>query len=65
MRAAMELALDPEKNFEIVNGVPEEKDANGARHGMIAARLATRLGGYVEADQLGVAFTEVNFNLVR
>ena len=63
MQAAMELALDPEKNYEIVNGVPEEKEMPGARHGMIAARLLTRLNNFIEANQLGVAFTEVNFNL--
>lgn len=65
MQAAMELALDAEKSYEIVNGVPEEKEMPGARHGMIAARLLVRLGGFVEANQLGVAFTEVNFNLGR
>lgn len=65
MQAAMELALDAEKNYELVNGVPEEKEMPGARHGMIAARLLVRLGGFVETNQLGVAFTEVNFNLGR
>ena len=63
MQAAMELALDPEKNYEIVNGVPEEKEMPGARHGMIAARLLTRLNSFIEANHLGVGFTEVNFNL--
>lgn len=63
MSVAVELALDPEKNYEIVNGVPEEKEMPGARHGMVAMRLAIRLGSFVEANQLGVAFTEVNFNL--
>ena len=65
MQATMELALDPEKNYEIVNGVPEEKEMPGARHGMIAMRLAIRLGGFIEANQLGQAFTEVNFKLVH
>lgn len=63
MHAAMELALDPEKNYEIVNGVPEEKEMPGARHGMIAALLLTRLNIFIEANQLGVAFTEVNFKI--
>ena len=65
MQAIMEkeLILDPEKSYEIVNGQPEEKEMPGARHGMIAMRLAIRLGGFVEAYQLGVAFTEVNFKI--
>ncbi len=63
MQAAMELALDPEKNYEIVNGAPEEKEMPGARHGMIAARLLIRLGGFIEANQLGETFTEVNFKI--
>lgn len=63
MQATMELALDPEKNYEIINGVPEEKETSGARHGMIAAGLLIRLGGFIEANQLGEAFTEVNFKI--
>ncbi len=63
MQATMELALDPEKSYEIVNGVPEEKEMPGARHGMIAARLLIRIGGFIEANKLGEAFTEVNFKI--
>ncbi|MBI1762923.1 MAG: Uma2 family endonuclease [Acidobacteria bacterium] len=65
MQAVMEkeLILDPEKSYEIVNGQPEEKERPGARHGMIAARLLSRLNSFVEAHQLGVAFTEVNFKI--
>jgi len=63
MQATMELALDPEKNYEIVNSQPEEKEMPGARHGMVAARLLIRLGGFIEANQLGETFTEVNFKI--
>ncbi len=65
MQAVMEreLTLDSDKSYEIVNGQPEEKEMPGARHGMIAARLVTRLNSFVEANQFGVTFTEVNFKI--
>jgi Uma2 family endonuclease len=45
--------LNPEKEYEIVAGRPEEKAMGGARHGGIGARLLIRLGSYVEAQHLG------------
>ena len=45
--------LDPEKEYEIVAGQPEEKTMGGARHGGIGARLLIRLGSYVETQRLG------------
>jgi Uma2 family endonuclease len=45
--------LNPEKEYEIVAGQPEEKAMGGARHGGIGARLLIRLGSYVEAQHLG------------
>jgi Uma2 family endonuclease len=45
--------LNPEKEYEIVAGQPEEKKMGGARHGGIGARLLIRLGSYVEAQRLG------------
>jgi hypothetical protein len=33
--AEVEAALDPERSYEIVNGVPEEKEMPGARHSAI------------------------------
>jgi len=45
--------LNPEKEYEIVAGQPEEKAMGGARHGGIGARLLIRLGSYVEAQRLG------------
>lgn len=67
MQAKMEkekaFVLDPEKRYEIINDQPEEKEMPGAKHGMIAARLLVRLGSFVEARQLGVTFTEVNFQI--
>ena len=48
-----EIILDPEKEYEIVDGQPEEKEMGGARHGGVGARLIARLVMHVEAHQLG------------
>jgi len=53
MASTTDLALDPEKEYEIVAGQPEAKERGGARHGGIGARLLGRLASYVEAHQLG------------
>ena len=45
--------LNPEKEYEIVAGQPEEKAMGGARHGGIGAWLLIRIGSYVEAQRLG------------
>src|SRR5215475_7558593 len=45
--------LNPEKEYEIVAGQPEEKALGGARHGGIGARLLSRLCSYVESEPLG------------
>lgn len=47
------VTLDLEKEYEIVDGVPKEKEMAGARHGGISTRLLIRLGSYVEANRLG------------
>ena len=51
-----EVVLDPEKEYEIVNGQPEEKDMAGARHSRIGTRLIGRLQPFVEAHELGEVF---------
>lgn len=53
MTDTTDLALNPEKEYEIVAGQPEEKEMGGARHGGVGARLLARLVNYVEAHQLG------------
>lgn len=65
MEATIEMAVAPdgERDYEIVNGQPEEREMPGARHGVIAARLIVRLGGYVEASGLGVVSSEANFKI--
>ena len=45
--------LNPEREYEIVAGQPEEKEMGGLRHGGVGARLIGRLTNFVEAHQLG------------
>jgi Uma2 family endonuclease len=52
-----EITLDAEREYEIVNGQPEVKEMASALHGGVTARLIVRLGGYVEANQLGGYYT--------
>lgn len=53
MSATAEIVLDPEKEYEIVDGQPVEKEMGGARHGGVGVRLIIRLGSHVEAHGLG------------
>jgi len=53
MAAIVEIARDEDKEYEIVNGQPEEKVMGGAQHGGIGVRFIIRLGGFVEAQRLG------------
>lgn len=55
--------LNPEKSYEIVNGLPEEKEMPGARHGGVAARLIIRLGNHVESNNLGELYSEASFTI--
>ena len=63
MQAMTEIMLDPEKNYEIVNGHPEEKEVPGARHSGICGRLERRLGSYAEANDLGEVYPEASFQI--
>lgn len=56
MTVTTNVTLDPEKEYEIVDGQPEEKEMGGARHGGVGTRLIIRLGGYVEAQGLGSVY---------
>jgi Uma2 family endonuclease len=47
------IALDPEKEYELVDGQPLEKEMGGAEHGGTGTRLIVRLGGHVETHRLG------------
>lgn len=50
------ITLDPDKEYEIVNGVPEEKEMAGARHGRVGMRLGARLSMFAEENDLGVVY---------
>jgi Uma2 family endonuclease len=53
----VELALDPEREYEIVNGKPEAKEMAGARHGGITARLLIEMGMHIKLNKLGAIYT--------
>ena len=53
MSVMTEIVLDTEKEYEIVNGLPEEKEMAGARHGGVGARLLIELGIYLKTNHLG------------
>lgn len=65
MSAVMELALESEKSYEIVNGQPEEKEMAGGTHGVICANIAGELRNYLKTQKRGLACTEVNFKIGR
>ena len=53
MSVTAEIALNPDKEYEIVAGQPEEKEMGGGRHSGIGSRLLALLWLHVEAHQLG------------
>ncbi len=55
--------LDPEKRYEFVDGVWEEKEMPGARHSGVCGRLARQLGNFVEAHSLGEIYPEASFQI--
>jgi Uma2 family endonuclease len=63
MESLAELALDPERNYEFVNGEPEVKEMPGARHSGICGRLERRLGTFVETNTLGEVYPEASFQI--
>ncbi len=54
--AEIETALDPEKEYEIVNGQPEEKEMAGALHSGVGTRLIIELGYYCKIHKLGAVY---------
>jgi Uma2 family endonuclease len=50
--SAPPVELDPEKEYEIVDGQPEEKMA-GARHGRVGMLLGSRISLHAESNNLG------------
>lgn len=57
MQAVLDVTLDTEREYEIVNGIPEEKPMAGARHGNVIARLIIKLGIYLESRDLGELYS--------
>jgi Uma2 family endonuclease len=45
--------LDPDKQIEIVNGLEEEKEMAGAKHGGTGLRLGAEIWLHVKANRLG------------
>ena len=63
MSTTAEITLDPDKQYEIVNGQPEEKEMPGAKHSGVCGRLGRRLGVYVETNGLGELYPEATFQI--
>jgi Uma2 family endonuclease len=53
MTSIISLNFDPDKEYEIIAGQPEEKTMGGARHSGVGVRLIMRLASHVETHQLG------------
>ncbi|MCY3832341.1 MAG: Uma2 family endonuclease [Chloroflexi bacterium] len=50
-----DLPIYDDRRIELVEGEIVEMPKPGGKHGQIAMRLSVRIGGYVEANNLGVA----------
>jgi len=57
MQATLDVTLDPEKEYEIVNGIPEEKPMAGALQGGVVMRLGAKLVNYVQEHNLGEIYS--------
>ena len=57
MAVTTEIAFETEREFEVVDGIPEEKEMAGARHGGVTARLLIKVGTHVENNFLGGIYT--------
>jgi Uma2 family endonuclease len=63
MQTATEITLDTEKNYELVNGHPEEKDVPGARHSGICGRLTAEIAFYLRENKIGELYPEASFQI--
>jgi len=63
MPTTTETKPDPDKQYEIVNGQPEEKEMPGANHSGVCTRLTRKLGAYIETNQLGEVYQEASFQI--
>lgn len=55
--AMAEIVLDPELEYEIVNGQPEVKEMAGAKHGGTIMRLGAKLVNYTEESDQGSVYS--------
>ena len=53
MAATTDVASDLGKEYEPINGKPEEKETAGARQGGVGSRLHRKLGNFIEDNRLG------------
>jgi Uma2 family endonuclease len=66
MAAILETVIDTDREYEIINGQPEEKIMGGARHGGIGARLIIELGIHVKVQHLGSVYgPDTSFQIGR
>ena len=58
MEAVLEetITLDPDKDYETFNGIPEEKAMADALHGGVGARLLVLIGHHALVNQLGTVY---------
>lgn len=54
--AAVALAEDADKLYELVEGQLEAKEMGSSKHSGVGTRLIIRLGGYVETHKLGAVY---------
>lgn len=52
MTAATQTAVEPDYEYEIVNGIPEAKKMASLKHGGTIMRLGARLQIHVEAKEI-------------
>jgi len=66
MDVSTAVTLDPDKDYEVVDGQPEEKAMAGARHGRVVMRLGARLEMHVEQHGLGDIYSpDTTFQIGR
>ena len=63
MPSTIDVAFDPERSYEFVAGVPEEKETSGAKHSGVCGRLSRKLGNFIEESSLGEVYSEASFQI--
>ena len=64
MSVSPEIIAAPDKEYEIVEGHPEEKEMGGARHSGVGVRLIANLWLHVDAHRLGGVYgPDVTFKI--